>query len=321
MMNGSNIAEITVQHLLEINEGNCSITIESIEEVEDENIRYILTGLLFMHQDNVLMREELLEKNAARDLFEERLLGKSRQLFNKSLNLEESRRKLKAINEELNQFMHIASHDLKTPLSGIYTLASFIEGDLKEEKYDEINEHLDKLKNRVGRIDNLLNGILEYSKIEIDSLLIEEINIDFMLQDLIDYMDLPENFIVIAKTELPTIEGVRFHMEQLFSHFIWNAIKFNNKTSRTIEIDYRNDNEEHVFSFQDNGVGIEEKYFGKIFIAFQTLNPQDDLESTGLGLAIVKKIIDNLKGSIEVNSVINKGTQFIVRMPLKKVLN
>ncbi|MGK0379455.1 MAG: signal transduction histidine kinase [Patiriisocius sp.] len=186
-MNGSNIAEITVQHLLEINEGNCSITIESIEAVEDENIRYILTGLLFMHQDNVLMREELLEKNAARDLFEKRLLGKRRQLFNKSLNLEESRRKLKAINEELKQFMHIASHDLKTPLLGIYTLASFIEDDLKEENYDEIKEHLDKLKNRVGRIDNLLNGILEYSKIEIDSLLIEEINIDFMLQDLIDY--------------------------------------------------------------------------------------------------------------------------------------
>lgn len=315
MMNGSNIAEITVQHLLEINEGNCSITIESIEAVEDENIRYILTGLLFMHQDNVLMREELLEKNAARDLFEKRLLGKRRQLFNKSLNLEESRRKLKAINEELKQFMHIASHDLKTPLLGIYTLASFIEDDLKEENYDEIKEHLDNLKNRVGRIDNLLNGILEYSKIEIDSLLIEEINIDFMLQDLIDYMDLPENFTVIAKTELPIIEGVRFHMEQLFSHFIWNAIKFNNKTSRTIEVDYRSDIEEHVFSFQDNGVGIEEKYFGKIFIAFQTLNPQDDLESTGLGLAIVKKIIDNLKGSIEVNSVINKGTQFIVRIP------
>jgi light-regulated signal transduction histidine kinase (bacteriophytochrome) len=321
MMNGSNIAEITVQHLLEINEGNCSITIESIEAVEDENIRYILTGLLFMHQDNVLMREELLEKNAARDLFEKRLLGKRRQLFNKSLNLEESRRKLKAINEELKQFMHIASHDLKTPLLGIYTLASFIEDDLKEENYDEIKEHLDKLKNRVGRIDNLLNGILEYSKIEIDSLLIEEINIDFMLQDLIDYMDLPENFTVIAKTELPIIEGVRFHMEQLFSHFIWNAIKFNNKTSRTIEVDYRSDIEEHVFSFQDNGVGIEEKYFGKIFIAFQTLNPQDDLESTGLGLAIVKKIIDNLKGSIEVNSVINKGTQFIVRIPFLKVVN
>tara|TARA_R110002110_G_scaffold406755_2_gene627087 strand:+ start:764 stop:1726 length:963 start_codon:yes stop_codon:yes gene_type:complete len=320
-MNGSNIAEITVQHLLEINEGNCSITIESIEAVEDENIRYILTGLLFMHQDNVLMREELLEKNAARDLFEKRLLGKRRQLFNKSLNLEESRRKLKAINEELKQFMHIASHDLKTPLLGIYTLASFIEDDLKEENYDEIKEHLDKLKNRVGRIDNLLNGILEYSKIEIDSLLIEEINIDFMLQDLIDYMDLPENFTVIAKTELPIIEGVRFHMEQLFSHFIWNAIKFNNKTSRTIEVDYRSDIEEHVFSFQDNGVGIEEKYFGKIFIAFQTLNPQDDLESTGLGLAIVKKIIDNLKGSIEVNSVINKGTQFIVRIPFLKVVN
>ena len=316
MVDSSKIAAIIVQHLMEINEGYCSITLEMISAEKDENFKHILIGLLYVHQDNVLMKEELVEKDKARKEHEQRLLEQREQLFTKSINLEESRNKLEALNEELQQFVYIASHDLKTPLLGIHTLASFIEADLKEENYKRIKEHINALKNRAARMHNLLNGILEYSKIGIDSLVIEEIDLNKTLQELIDLSDRPKNFIVTVKTKLPTIQGVRIHMEQLFGNLISNAIKFNNKQNGTIEIDYCTDAEGHLFSFRDNGVGIEKKYFEKIFIAFQALNVEEDFKSTGIGLAIVKKIIDQLKGSIEVSSVVNKGTQFLVRMPL-----
>lgn len=317
MADSSDIANRTVQHLLDINEGNCSITLESIEAEKDENIKYILTGLLYLHQDNVLMKEELKEKEDARNEYEKQLLEQKQQLIDKSHFLEESRDELATINKELTQFAYITSHDLKAPLRSIHTLANFIEEDLEQKNYKDVIDHISTLKSRVNRMYNLINGILDFSKIGSDKVRFEEIDLDQLAKEVIESINRPEGFTVTVKTKLPTLRGVRVHMVQLFSNLISNGIKYNNKSNGAIEIDYWVEEEGHLFSFKDNGEGIEKQYFEKIFVIFQTLNARDAIESTGIGLSIVKKIVDNLKGSIEVNSVVNEGTEFLVRIPRK----
>ena len=127
----------------------------------------------------------------------------------------------------------------------------------------------------------------------------------------------PPNIIVKVENELPSILCEETRIRQVFQNLIDNAIKFMNKPKGEIRVGSEEENDHWKFYVADNGSGIEEKYFKKIFQLFQTLAPRDEFESTGIGLAVVKKIIETYNGQIWVESKPNEGSIFFFRIPKK----
>ena len=222
---------------------------------------------------------------------------------------------IKIKNEELEHFAYVVSHDLKAPLRGVETLANFIEEDLSKGNKEEVFANLKTLKNRVNRLDGFINGILDFSTIGMVEVYEEKINMTVLFKEILDLLKVPGVEFKIKGDELPHIIGVKAQFFQLFSNLISNGIKFNDKENSVITIGYRNLEEAHEFSIEDNGPGIPEQYHAKIFVAFQTLQNRDSYESTGIGLSIVKKIVDKHDGSIQVKSKANEGTIFTIRLP------
>ncbi len=225
--------------------------------------------------------------------------------------------KLKIKNQELDQFAYIASHDLKAPLRAIDNLITWIEEDAKHELKDESKKHFSLIKKRTGRMNQLITGILEYSRLgRIDSD-ISEVNVAALLHEVIENLGPPPQFIINILPPMPMLTTPVLALDQVFSNIISNAIKYRRHDNGKIDISATDVGEFYEFKICDNGPGIDPQYHEKIFGIFQTLNPRDKFESTGIGLAIVKKILDQQHGKIWVKSAVGKGTIFYFTWPKK----
>ncbi|MEO6301552.1 MAG: ATP-binding protein [Bacteroidia bacterium] len=235
-------------------------------------------------------------------------LNQMSETLNKNFN------ELKKKNKELDQFAYVVSHDLKAPLRGISNIISWMEEDHEKDITPEINQNLILIKGRTLRLENMINGLLEYARIEKTRKGIELVNTDLMIKDLKELL-IPSKFSLSIKNVLPVMHVEKLHIEQVFANLISNAVKYNNNEHPEIIIDYNDAGKYHQFSVLDNGPGIDKEYFGKIFEIFQTLQERDAFESTGVGLAIVKKIVDDNKGTINVESELGKGARFVFTWP------
>lgn len=212
-------------------------------------------------------------------------------------------------NQELNDYAHMVSHDLKSPLQSIDALTTWIEEDYFQDLGDGGREIVNLIKENVEKMDTLIQGILEYSTIGKMEKKIYEVDLNILLEDLIVAIDNPEDIEISVPENLPIIHGDQHRLELLFHHLIHNAIKFNNKGEEgLIEINFSDEGNFWKFTVKDNGKGIEKSYFDKIFIAFQKL--ENDYKSTGIGLSIVKKIVEAYKGKISLESIPNIQTTF-----------
>lgn len=225
--------------------------------------------------------------------------------------------RLEETNKELDNFAYIVSHDLKAPLRGIGSLANWLLTDYKDKLDEEGADIINLLVNRVERMKNFIEGILQYSRVTRVKENYVEIHLDKLLKDVIELLSPPENIKIIVNSELPIIMGEVIYIEQIFQNLISNAIKFMDKPEGEIIINCNSIENFYEFSVSDNGAGIDEKYFNKIFMIFQTLQPRDKFESTGIGLSIVKKIVETSGGKIWLESRLNKGTTFYFTLPKK----
>ncbi|HWR43059.1 sensor histidine kinase [Sporomusa sp.] len=225
---------------------------------------------------------------------------------------------LKLRNQELDQFAYIVSHDLKAPLRAITNLSSWIEEDLKDTKSEEIRNNLALLRKRVYRMDNLIKGILEYSRVGRTSSPVEQCNIALLLADIIDDLNPPAGFRIETGAEMPTIVTDSLRLRQVLANLIDNAIKHHDKQSGIVRISMNEIGSLYEFSVEDDGPGIASAYHEKIFEMFQVLKPRDTTENTGVGLALVKKIVENQGGKIQVASLDGQGTSFRFTWPKQK---
>ena len=178
---------------------------------------------------------------------------------------------------------------------------------------DEIKTNFNRLLKKIDRMDLLINGILSYASIDKVEKVEKKINLEVIVKDILDTIHIPENFKIHVKSKLPTIKGDSYKLIQLFQNLISNAVKYIEKEEGIIELDCKSEKGFWEFSVSDNGKGIEEKYFEKIFKVFQVLEKSE--ESTGVGLSIVQKIVDFYGGKIWVKSEIKKGTTFFFTLP------
>ncbi|MCC9137766.1 CHASE3 domain-containing protein [Pontibacter silvestris] len=217
---------------------------------------------------------------------------------------------LKKINNELDQFAYVVSHDLKAPLRAINSLAEWIQEDLPNVEPD-IQRNLELMRGRVFRMENLINGILDYSRIGRKELPQTTFSVTKLVNDIIDSLAPASNVSIQVKGILPEITAERILLEQVFANLIGNGIKYNDKPNPTVIVRGRTLDNTYEFTVEDNGPGIPAEYHQKVFGIFQTMEARDTRESTGVGLAIVKKIIEEKGGTIRLESEEGIGTSFI----------
>lgn len=218
-------------------------------------------------------------------------------------------------NLELDKFASIASHDLRSPLRAIGSLSDMILEDDANLSIDS-KEKLNIIRNRVQRMDDLLNALLEYSRADrgVKKLALTDVN--EIIQPIVDRRK-NEKPVNVLTRNLPILNTNSSKLEQVFDILITNSIRFNKDNQVNIEISSSETDQHFLFLVKDNGPGIDPVYHEKIFVIFQTLENRDKFESSGVGLAIAKKIVDENGGAIKVNS--NKGEGACFEFTWKKI--
>ncbi len=211
-------------------------------------------------------------------------------------------------NNELQEYAHVVSHDLKSPLRSINALTAWIKEDNKG-KLDAVSlQNFGLIETTLEKMEQLIIDILEYSSIGTDANVTKRVNLHNIVNDLKQVLYVPKHISIEVLKVLPTVKGDKVKFQQVFQNLIGNAIKFNDKEKGLIEIDYFEHKTHYQFLVKDNGVGIEKKYHDKIFKIFHSLD--NSKASSGIGLSIVKKVIDLYQGEVWVESKLNKGATF-----------
>lgn len=221
---------------------------------------------------------------------------------------------LEKSNEELKEYAHIVSHDLKTPLRSLSTFVSWMKEDYKEKMDDNVLGDLNMIQNTVEHMEALINGILSYSEITSSKISQSAVNVHEVVTHVIKMLSIPSHVKVEIKETLPTICGNEIRLGQLFQNLISNAVKYCEKAEGKVSVAYLDDPKYWIFKIHDNGIGIPKKYQSKIFGLFQTLHTEDRFKSTGIGLAIVKRIVSIYHGKISVESKMGVGSTFTVHL-------
>jgi PAS domain S-box-containing protein len=228
-------------------------------------------------------------------------------------------RELEITNRELDEFAYVVSHDLKAPLHAISNLTGWIEEDMAGKFSEETSTNFNIIKNRVSRMDDLINGLLEFARANHAKGEKSCVDLNTFINEIIDFCAIPPNCSIAVQGNLPTLYGDRIKFQQIFANLIGNAIKYSDKDEINIIISAEEHQHEWEISVRDNGPGIDPRFHEKIFIIFQTLNPRDSVESTGVGLAIVKKIIEEEGGKIRVVSLPGHGADFRFTWPKEAI--
>lgn len=244
------------------------------------------------------------------DTHNDELTKLSRSLNEMSGALSENITELKRKNEELDQFAHIVSHDLKGPLRGIDNVVTWIEEDHQEDLSPKLNDYLQLIKGRIVRAENLIEGLLSYARIDKETIPQEQVDTNELVYSIRDNVsvNVPVSFHV--QENMPVLFTERLPLYQVFANLISNAIKYNDKERAEVSIGYTEYPDHYVFFVRDNGPGIAQQYHERIFRIFQTLKDRDTFESTGVGLSIIKKILDSRDETITIDSEPEAGSTF-----------
>lgn len=226
--------------------------------------------------------------------------------------------KLETSNRDLDDFAYIASHDLKEPLRGIHNYAEFLLEDYTGKLDEEGQKKLETLKKLSRRMENLIDTLLEFSRISREDMAFKVVDMNAMVHDVLETLAImidTKKVTVNVADSLPEVACDEGRVAELYRNLITNALKYNNKTIKMVEIGCDQVNEaapgQPVFFVRDNGIGIPAEHQGTIFKIFRRLHGRDEFGGgTGSGLTIVKKIIDRHGGKIWVQSQENEGTTF-----------
>jgi len=225
---------------------------------------------------------------------------------------------LERSNQELRDFAHVAAHDLKAPLRGIATIAEWVEQDYADKLDPPGRENLALLRQRVQRMTVMINGILRYAEIGHGKHAVEDVDTAQVVAEVIEQIGAPPHIAIEVEGRLPVVSCERVPLAQVFLNLISNAVKYMDKPNGRIRVMAADEGEVWKFTVADNGMGIEERHFDRLFQMFQTLAPCSNGDSTGLGLAMVKKIVQMHGGTVGVESKPGRGSKFFFTLPKQK---
>jgi PAS domain S-box-containing protein len=250
---------------------------------------------------------------------EEALAQRAEELARVSDDLRATAARLEERNRELEQFNYVVSHDLKAPLRAIGSLSEWLEEDLQDQLTNESLRNMQLLRGRVYRLEALINGLLQYSRLGSSKLRFELVLVAELLAEVIDSLSPPPGFTVVVQPPMPILNTDRMLLGQVFTNLIDNAITHHHRPQGQVKITVSEQEDFYEFAVSDDGLGIDERFYNKIFMIFQTLEPRDKRERTGIGLALVKRIVKRQGGQIWIVSAVGKGSTFYFTWPKKPV--
>ncbi|NCA69317.1 MAG: hypothetical protein EOM91_04295 [Sphingobacteriia bacterium] len=216
---------------------------------------------------------------------------------------------------DLEQFAYVASHDLKAPLRGIANLATWLSQDLEDRLTPEIAEQLALMRDRVARMNALIEGLLTYSRIGRVPGAAEPIDLARLLAETIDSLAPPPGFKVEVTSDLPNLHGDPLALSMVLGNLIGNAIKHHDRSEGLVQVGVQCAGERCEFSVADDGPGIPPELHETVFLMFQTLKVKDLQGDTGIGLALVKKLVEEHGGRIQLHSGPGRGCRFVFTWP------
>jgi light-regulated signal transduction histidine kinase (bacteriophytochrome) len=216
-------------------------------------------------------------------------------------------------NKELEQFAYIASHDLQEPLRMVTSFLSQLEKKYNDQLDDKARQYIHFATDGAARMRQVILDLLEFSRVSKQLSAVEQVDVQVILDEALrmNKMLIEEKKARIIQGEMPVINASKTPILQLFQNIIGNALKYSH-AERNPEITIGSDasKEEWIFYVKDNGIGIDERFFEKIFVLFQRLHGKTEYSGTGIGLAICKKIVDAYGGRIWVESTEGIGSTF-----------
>jgi PAS domain S-box-containing protein len=229
---------------------------------------------------------------------------------------------LVAVNKELESFSYSISHDLRAPLRAILGFSQILSNRHCSSLDEEGQQYMTYIVEASTRMEQLINDLLNYSRLGRKSINIHKVQLSLIIDNVYSdfkqkLKDIGAKFIV--DKELPQISGDETLLRQIFTNLIDNAIKYRQvEVPLEIKIDFAHKNQSSILTVSDNGIGISEEYFEKIFNIFQRLHNDDQYSGTGIGLATVKKAVGLLNGTVGIKSVVGKGSTFFLKFPENK---
>ena len=271
---------------------------DSLKEI-NKNLEFILNSMNLDNNNN----QSLIDFNTS-DYIKQQTI----EIIKINKQREELLNSLEKQNQSLNEYAHVVSHDLKSPLRSIHSLITWIKEENETNFDPKTEEYFLLIQKKVEKMNHLIQGILTYSKIDKVHIVKEEVDLNDLVLNILNMVFIPAHIDVKITTKLPIIKADGFRMQQLFQNLINNAINFNDKKEGLVEISCFDEEEHFVFSIKDNGVGISKNNHEKIFLIFESIAHDD--KSSGIGLSIVKRILDNSNEKIWLDSQENVGTTF-----------
>ncbi|RYY40366.1 MAG: hybrid sensor histidine kinase/response regulator [Chitinophagaceae bacterium] len=282
---------------------------------------YRKTHQLMQQEKNLLAAKANLERE-----IEERTINEEKiRLLNAQLT--QNNGDLKLINEELDRFAYVASHDLQEPLRKIMVFSDVVATKLSGKVDADVQSSLNKIVKASDRMQKLINDLLKFSRHASSDEDFTQVDLNEILQDVLSDLesDIQGKGASIEHAPLPAIEAIPSQVRQLFQNLLGNALKFAREgVAPRVEIFAESvvlENHEggplrqHRIIFRDNGIGFDAKYADDIFVVFKRLHSYHEFEGSGIGLSICKKIVDQHKGSIRAVGALNEGATFIITLP------
>ena len=227
--------------------------------------------------------------------------------------LKEMQQEIKDRNKDLEEFGYMISHDIKSPLRNIISLAGILKMSLKGKIGSYEEEVIDHLTNTSIRMKSLLDGVIGYYlDVNIDTMEKKNIHVKTFIRELISLLDSSHEHRITYYSGVDVIRTNEVALKQILINLITNAVKYNDKDRVEINISVLEQREQYAWTVQDNGRGIDTDQFANIFETFKTLGVKDRFNNsgTGIGLSTVKKLVEKLGGNIIVESELGKGTTF-----------
>lgn len=342
------LLEVPSGKLVDVNEAVCTYSGISREELLTKSLKDLIPASAwnlvssFFNRTNVIKKKLnnfstllqnidgsniLVEMTIVLDVFRKNLyaVAVARDITERNYIEETLAKKIRELaqsNSDLEQFASIVSHDLREPLRVMTSFSKRLRKLYQQKLPPDADYLLSSIIDGATRMDALINGLLEYSRVGIKKFHFEEVDCDALVDQVCTDLKIScdESSARIIKTPLPVVKANQIMFGQLFQNLISNALKFRETQDPVIEISARKseDEAEWIFSVKDNGIGIDPKYFDRIFVIFKRLHTRDEYAGTGIGLAVCKKIVERHGGRIWVESTPGNGATFSFTIPIEQ---
>lgn len=250
-------------------------------------------------------------------MYDARAKTRARELKLQNRKLQRTQERLEESNERLEQFAYAASHDMQEPLRMVSNYLQLIESRYADEFDEDGEEFLEYAIDGSERMKEMIDGLLEYSRVETQGQTFEPVDLDEILADACQNLELQidESDAVINSGELPRVDGDASQLRQVFQNLISNAIEYSGDAPPQIDISAERDGDEWIVSVRDEGVGIPREEQDRIFVVFERLHSHEENSGTGIGLALCSRIIERHNGEIWVESEPGEETTFSFTLP------